>query len=250
MIKILQQTLLLLVLLLLLASCATVENAHDPLEGYNRGADQFNTLIDKVTLKPTAQGYGWVTPGPIRTMVSNFFDNSTYINVVLNDFLQGKGKQGGADFARFLLNTTLGIGGLFDPASSIGLSKHDEDLGQTLAVWGVGQGGYVVYPLFGPNSYRNTPDFVTATLTDVLFWVSLSAAPEVTIPLTVLKAVDKRYRLIAAANLRDDMALDPYIFTREAWRQHREYLINDGHPSSAAKSKDDWAEDDWEDDNQ
>ncbi|MDX8408852.1 MAG: VacJ family lipoprotein [Mariprofundales bacterium] len=225
-----------------------MENHHDPLHGYNRAADGLNTVLDKLTLAPTARGYGRVTPSPIRTMVGNFFDNSTYMNVVLNDFLQGKGKQGSADFGRFLLNSTLGVGGLFDPASSIGLRKHDEDLGQTLATWGMGQGAYVVYPFFGPNSYRNTPDFVTATVTDVMFWVSLSAAPAVTIPLTVLKAIDKRYRLIDAANLRDDMALDPYIFTREAWRQHRDYLVHDGRRITATNPEDNWADDDWEDD--
>ncbi|MDQ6964031.1 MAG: VacJ family lipoprotein [Mariprofundales bacterium] len=229
------------------SGCATVENHHDPLESINRVSDGFNTLLDKITLAPTARGYGQVTPGVIRTIVSNFFDNSVYMNVVLNDLLQGKGRQGAQDFGRFLFNSTLGVGGLFDPATSIGLVKHDEDFGQTLATWGVGEGAYVVYPFFGPNSYRNTPDFVTATVTDVLFWVSLSAAPAVTIPLTVLKAVDKRYRLIAAANLRDDMALDTYIFTREAWRQHREFLIYDGSPPSHP-SRDDWEDDDWVDD--
>jgi len=238
---------LLLAWLLLASGCVTTENQHDPLEGLNRASDGFNMVLDTLTLAPTARGYGQVTPGVIRTLVSNFFDNSVYMNVVLNDFLQGKGLQGSADFGRFLINSTLGVGGLFDPASSIGLRKHDEDFGQTLATWGVGQGGYIVYPFFGPNSYRNTPDFVTATVTDVLFWVSLSAVPAVTIPLTVLKTIDKRYRLIAAANLRDDMALDAYVFTREAWRQHREFLIDDGSSSSNA-SGDDWAEDDWEND--
>ncbi|RMH50539.1 MAG: VacJ family lipoprotein [Zetaproteobacteria bacterium] len=236
-----------LFLLCWLGGCATAQNQYDPLEPVNRLSDRFNTVIDKLTLEPTARGYGRVTPGPIRTIVSNFFDNSTYMNVVLNDFLQGKGRQGGADLLRFLVNTTLGVGGLFDPASGIGLVKHDEDLGQTLAVWGVPQGGYIVYPFFGPNSYRNTPDFITATATDVLFWLSLYAAPSVTVPLTVLKAIDKRYRLFEAANLRDEMALDPYIFTREAWRQHREYLIYDGAPPHRP-ARDDWEEDDWEED--
>ncbi len=234
-------------LLLWLAGCATAANHYDPLEKFNRVSDGFNTVIDKLTLAPTARGYGRVTPGPIRTIVSNFFDNSVYLNVVLNDFLQGKVRQGSEDLGRFLINSTLGVGGLFDPATSIGFTKHDEDLGQTLAVWGVPQGGYIVYPFFGPNSYRNTPDFVTATATDILFWLSLYAAPAVTIPLTVLKAIDKRYRLIAAANLRDDMALDSYVFTREAWRQHREFLIYDGAPPSR-QQEDDWEDDDWEDD--
>jgi phospholipid-binding lipoprotein MlaA len=241
----------LMVLLLMLSGCATVENHHDPLEGINRGTDKFNDGLDRITLKPISKGYVAVTNNHVRKAVSNFYDNLTYGNTILNDFLQGKVKQGFGDLGRLLLNSTVGVVGLLDVASSVGLEKHDEDLGQTLAVWGASQGAYLVYPVLGPNSVRKTPDFVTATATDPLFWVSFTVAPEITIPITVLKFIDMRARLLDASDMRDDLALDPYIFTREAWRQNREYLIYDGHPPAQPASSgggDDWdEEDEWSD---
>ncbi|MDX8398456.1 MAG: VacJ family lipoprotein [Mariprofundaceae bacterium] len=232
-----------------LSSCATVENEHDPLSGFNRGADSFNDSVDRVSLKPIAQGYQAVTSKPVRYLVSNFYDNATYLNTVLNDFLQGKPGQGFEDFARFVINSTIGFAGLADVASSMGLEKHDEDFGQTLAVWGVDQGAYIVYPFLGPNSVRKTPDFITATATDPLFWLSLATVPQLTIPLTALKYIDKRSRLMEASNMRDELALDPYVFTREAWRGNREYLIYDGNPPEPAESSDDedWGDDEFDD---
>jgi len=239
-----------LFLLATLSSCATVQNDYDPLEGLNRGTESFNTTVDKVTLKPIAQGYQAVTSKGVRNMVSNFYDNATYLNTVLNDLLQGKGQQSLEDFARFLINSTLGIAGLADVATSMGLEKHEEDFGQTLAVWGADQGAYIVYPFLGPNSVRKTPDFITATATDPLFWAAFVVAPQVTIPFTVLKYIDKRSRLMVASDMRDELALDPYLFTREAWRQSREYKIYDGHPPAqhaAADSEDDWGDDSFDD---
>jgi len=227
---------LLAVALLLLSGCATVQNNHDPIEGLNRATDNFNEIVDRVSLKPLAQGYKSAAYPGTRAVVSNFYDNSTYLNTVLNDFLQGKGVQGTGDLIRFLLNTTFGLLGLFDVATPLGLEKHQEDLGQTLAVWGFPQGAYIVYPFFGPNSVRKTPDFVTSTATDALFWASFFLAPQITIPLTVLKYIDQRARLLDASNMRDDLALDPYLFTREAWRQNREYLIYDGDPPAKPAS--------------
>lgn len=240
-----------LALLLLLSGCATVENNHDPIEGLNRTTDKFNDTVDQYTLKPVAEAYvAAVYPGTVSG-VSNFYDNSTYLNTVLNGYLQGKAAQGTSDLFRFVLNSTLGILGLFDVATPMGFEKHQEDLGQTLAVWGASQGAYIVYPILGPNSVRKTPDFVTATATDALFWASLVVAPEITIPLAVLKYIDLRARLLDASNMRDDLALDPYIFTREAWRQNREYLIYDGHPPATPASSgggDDWGDDEeWSD---
>lgn len=230
-----------LALLLLLSGCAsTSANNGDPWESGNRKIDSFNDGLDRVTLKPAAKGYVAVTSQTIRGSISNFYDNWTYGNTILNDFLQGKGRQGFADLTRFVVNSTLGFGGFFDMATPMGLEKHDEDFGQTLAVWGAGQGNYIVYPFLGPNSVRNTPDFITATATDGLFWLSFSVAPAVTIPITVLKYIDKRARLLDASNMRDELALDPYIFTREAWRQNREYLIHDGHPPKQTTQEDDW----------
>lgn len=241
--------LFLILLLCLLPSCATVQNDYDPLIGLNRGTESFNTTVDKVSLKPIAKGYQAVTTKNVRNMVSNFYDNATYLNTVLNDFLQGKGQQGVEDFGRFLINSTLGIAGLADVASSFGLEKHDEDFGQTLGVWGADQGAYIVYPFLGPNSVRDTPGFITETATDPLFWVSLATAPQVTLPLTVLKYIDKRSRLMEASDMRDELALDPYLFTREAWRQSREYKIHDGNPpvNNAANGEDNWGDDSFDD---
>jgi len=236
--------LLALLLALMLSACATPQNHHDPIESTNRVSDKINDSIDRVSLKPAAQGYTAIVPKPMRTAVSNFYDNSTYVNTVLNDFLQGKGQQGFMDLMRFLINSTLGIGGLVDVASSMGFERHNEDFGQTLATWGVGKGAYIVYPFYGPNSVRNTPDFLTATATDPLFWAGFVLAPYVTIPLAVLKYVDERAGLLSASDMRDEMALDPYVFTREAWRQRREYQIYDGNPPAPEINEDDGFEDD------
>jgi len=235
-----------LLLAVILTSCATPQNHYDPIESTNRVTDKVNDSIDRVSLKPLAKGYTAVVPKPMRTAVSNFYDNSTYMNTVLNDFLQGKGQQGFLDLMRFLINSTLGIGGLVDVASSMGLERHDEDFGQTLATWGIGQGAYIIYPLMGPNSVRNTPDFLTATATDPLFWAGFVLAPYVTIPVTVLKYVDERAQLLSASDMRDELSLDPYIFTREAWRQRREYLIYDGNPPTPASEDDGFEEDDFD----
>jgi phospholipid-binding lipoprotein MlaA len=239
--------LLTLLVALMLSACATVQNNHDPIEPVNRVSDTINDSIDRISLKPAAQGYTAIVPKPMRLAVSNFYDNATYMNTVLNDFLQGKGGQGAQDFLRFLINSTLGIGGMVDVASSMGLERHQEDFGQTLATWGVSQGAYIVYPLLGPNSVRNTPDFLTATATDPLFWAGFALAPYVTIPVAVLKYIDKRAQLLEASDMRDELALDPYVFTREAWRQNRDYMIYDGHPPTPASNKDDgWEEDDFD----
>lgn len=233
---------------LLPAGCATQQNHYDPIESTNRVTDKINDGIDRISLKPAAQGYNTVVPKPMRTAVSNFFDNTTYPNTVLNDFLQGKGGQGFSDLFRLLINSTLGIAGFVDVATPMGFERHEEDLGQTLATWGVGQGAYIVYPLLGSNSLRDTPDLITETATDPLFWAGLFVAPYVTIPITVVKYIDKRSRLLEASNMRDELALDPYVFTREAWRQHREYLIYDGHPPTppANTSDDGWSEVDFD----
>lgn len=236
----------LLILLLLFSACATVQNERDPIQPLNRATDSLNNALDRVALKPLAKGYKVITNKGVRTAVSNFYDNTTYLNTVLNSFLQGKGQQGLNDLGRFLLNSTVGLLGIADVASSVGLDKHQEDFGQTLAVWGVPQGAYMVYPFYGPNSARNTPDFITSTATDALFWGSLILSPQITIPLTVLKYIDLRARLEGASDMRDDMALDPYIFTREGWRQNRTFKIYDGSPPEETSEDDDpFADDDF-----
>jgi len=235
-----------LLLVAMLSACATAQNHHDPIEPVNRVTYKVNDKIDMVTLKPLAQGYSAAVPKPMRTAVSNFYDNATYVNTILNDFLQGKGQQGIMDIIRFLINSTLGAAGMVDVAAPMGFEKHEEDLGQTLAVWGFSQGAYIVYPIVGPNSVRHTPDFLTATATDPLFWAAFVWAPYITIPLAALKYIDKRARLMDASDMRDELALDPYVFTREAYVQNRRYRIYDGNPPQSQTNDDDWEKDEFD----
>jgi len=214
------------------------DGSYDPVEKMNRGFYSFNDAIDKVLLKPASTGYVKVTPKPVRTSVSHFFDNANYPNTILNDFLQGKGKQGFSDTGRLIVNTVFGVGGLFDVATGMGLEKHDEDFGQTLGVWGASQGAYLVYPLLGPNTVRDTPDLVVATLTSGLFWAGLYLNAYVTVPVAVLGALDLRSRAENSIRFVNEMALDPYIFTREGWTQHRTFLIYDGNPPAPAFEED------------
>lgn len=219
-------------LALLLTGCAsgTPGEAYDPLQKMNRGMYKVNDVIDTIIVKPVSDGYVKVTPKPIRDSVSNFFDNAAYPGTILGDFMQGKGRQGLRDTGRFLLNTTIGIGGLFDVATAAGLEEHDEDFGQTLGVWGANQGAYLVLPLLGPNTARDVPDLAVSTAANVLFWAGFYVSSAVTIPVGVLSAIDERARAENSIRFVNEMALDPYLFTREAWTQHRTFLIYDGNP--------------------
>jgi phospholipid-binding lipoprotein MlaA len=211
------------------SGCTTVPQADDegdPLEGTNRNIYQFNDALDKNIIQPVADTYVNITPQPVRNSVSNFFDNISYINVILNDVLQGKIGQGFSDSGRFLVNSTVGILGLFDPATPLGLAEHDEDFGQTLGVWGSESGPYLVLPLLGPNTLRDSPGIVVGVVTNLLFYLNSS----VTIPLGILNAINTRARASSALKLVDEAALDPYVFIREAYKQQRNALIYDGNP--------------------
>jgi len=216
-----------------LGGCATTANQGDPLVGVNRVLYDINEGLDNNFIKPVAEGYAKVTPKPIRTGVTNFFDNLSYINVIFNDVLQGKIAQGLADSGRFIVNSTVGIGGLFDPASGMGLNKHDEDLGQSFGVWGAGEGAYLNLPLFGSSSVRDAPDLATSTYLNPLFYVTST----ITIPLGALNVINKRANLLEVTRVRDEAALDPYIFTREAYRQKRTFDIYDGNPPTQDLNK-------------
>lgn len=207
-------------------SLAAAQSNGDPLEKVNRPIYQANDLLDQFVGEPVSRVYINLTPDPIRSSVSNFFDNVTYLNVVLNDFLQGKGQQGLEDSSRFLINSTFGAFGLFDIATPLGLEKHTEDFGQTLAVWGVGQGTYLVLPFLGPNTARDVPDLGVSAVTNILFYFSNPVA----VPVAVLGFIDKRSRFDQAIQFRNEIAVEPYLFTREAYLQHRQFLIYDGDP--------------------
>lgn len=218
----------LIVVLGLVTGCASTPNGDpgDPYETANRKIYNFNDSIDRTVMQPVARGYVNVTPKPVRNGVTNFFDNVGYLNVIANDLLQFKGGQFLSDTGRFLVNSTIGLGGLFDPAKEMGLRAHDEDLGQTFGVWGAGEGAYLNIPLAGPSSFRDAPGFVAATLLNPLTYLN----PIVNLPLGVVNAVNIRANLLEATNIRDQAALDPYTFVREAYRQQREYKIYDGNP--------------------
>ena len=218
------------------ASVATVSgDPADPWEPTNRTFYAFNDALDRAVLEPVANLY-LNLPAGLRDSIHNFLDNAAYPGTVLNQLLQGKLEPAVEGAARFMFNTTLGIGGLFDVSTEFGLERREEDFGQTLAVWGMGEGNYIHYPVLGPSSVRNTPGIVVGALTDVLTYVAA-------FPLALLEIVDTRANLVSAAKIREKSAIDPYVFTREAYRQHRKFLVYDGNPPP-----DDFDEDEDEED--
>ena len=205
---------------LVLAAPAT-ENK-DPLRRINQVTQAFNDKADKFLLRPIATGYSKVLPSPVKRGIGNFFSNLGDINNGVNNLLQGKPEQGLSDFMRLLINTSIGLGGLFDPATKMGLEKHHESFGQTLSVWGVPSGPYLVLPFLGPS-----------TITDII------ARPvDVTLdPLAYFYPIDHRNSLYGTRVIDfresllgiDKVAIgDRYIFFREAYLQRRAYLVNDG----------------------
>jgi phospholipid-binding lipoprotein MlaA len=223
-----QKTLLLLAALCL-SACATVPSGtpdpRDPWEGFNRASFKFNDALDRAILKPAAKGYKKVTPRVVRTGIGNFLSNLDTLGTIVNDVLQGKMRQAGNDSGRFLLNTTVGLGGLFDPASAVGLDRNDEDFGQTLGKWGVRSGPYLMLPFLGPSTVRDTG----ARLVD-----------QFTYPVNYLEDDSTRYIVRAVdllelrAGLLDldaqlERSYDRYAFVRNAWLQRREYQVTDGN---------------------
>ena len=206
------------------ASTASLSgDPNDSWESANRASYAFNDALDRAVLGPAAHLYLRLPRG-MRASVHNFFDNAAYPGTVLNQVLQGKLEPAMRGSARFVFNTTLGIGGLFDVATGFGLAREEEDFGQTLAVWGMEEVNYVHWPVLGPSSVRDTPGLVVGALTDVLTYAAVPAWA------LVLELVDTRASLDAAVRMRDETALDPYVFTREAYRQRRTFLIHDGNP--------------------
>ena len=197
----------------------------DPLEPINRMSHRTGLVLDKAVLGPVSRAYVRVTPGFVRTGISNFLDNLTYPGVILNDFLQGKFEQGVQDSMRFVFNTTFGLGGFIDFASAVGLERHDEDLGQTLAVWGVKEIAYLELPGLGPSSVRDIGGEVVAWQTSL---IALAEVSGLAVPVAILGAVNARANASELIAFRDRVALDSYVFTREAYRRRRNYLIMDG----------------------
>ncbi|MDJ0939969.1 MAG: VacJ family lipoprotein [Woeseiaceae bacterium] len=216
--------------LLLLSACATSENAArseaDPWEPLNRGIYAVNDVPDRFLLKPIARGYRAITPVFLRRGVSNFFDNLTTPRSALNNFLQGKPKRGFSDVSRFLFNSTIGVGGLIDVASMGGLEIYDEDFGQTLAVWGVPDGPYIVIPLLGPSTLRDGVALPVDIYSSLLTHIDDSSVRD---KLWGLRLIDLRARLLTAEQLIED-SRDPYITIRESFLQNRRFQVYDGDP--------------------
>ncbi|WP_116808532.1 MlaA family lipoprotein [Steroidobacter cummioxidans] len=219
-----------LLLALVVAGCASAPGRttnKESFEGFNRGVYKFNDALDRGALKPVAKGYRKVVPQFVRTGVGNVLSNLEGPGTFINQFLQGKVVLGLKDTGRFLINTTLGVVGIFDVATPLGLEKNDEDFGQTLAHWGVPSGPYLMLPLFGPSSVRDAPSrvfdwFVTPLQYTDLPWQA-----------------DWAQRLISPIHTRSELlpldatikrAYDPYVFIRDAWVQQREFKIFDGNP--------------------
>lgn len=211
-----------------LGGCAShPANPDDPLEGYNRAMFSFNERLDRAVMRPVAQAYDAVTPLPVRTGVGNFFGNLGDVWVGGNNLLQGKLGDGFGDLARFVVNTTIGILGVFDVATEVGLVKHDEDFGQTLGRWGVGEGAYVVVPFFGPRTVR---DAVALPLD--LYADDLWAVRDVPLhnSLTALRFVHARANLLGAEKTLEEGTLDKYAYARDFYLQQRRYKVFDGNP--------------------
>lgn len=213
----------------LLAGCASVpyENPDDPWESYNRTMFSINEGVDDALTKPLAKTYNAVTPLPVKTGVGNFFGNIGDVWIGANNLMQGKGRDGLTDLGRVLINSTIGIFGVFDVASEMGLDKHDEDFGQTLAVWGVPQGPYFVVPFFGPRTLRGAGALPVDWVASSFIQLSDIAARNAT---TGVKLVDQRYRLLGAERAVDQGSLDKYAYTRDFYLQRRRYEIFDGNP--------------------
>jgi len=213
---------------LMLTGCATLPSGktdpRDPWERLNRTTFQFNESLDRVFAKPVAKAYVKVTPRLVRTGVSHFFNNLESVPTVINDTLQGKFRQAGHDSARFLLNSTLGLAGLFDVASAAGMESNDEDLGQTLGKWGLNPGPYVVLPILGPSSVRDGFARVADTYMEPVAYLSDRSTRYI---IRGVDLLDRRANLLELDS-QLERSFDRYAFIRNAWIQRREFLVKDG----------------------
>ncbi len=212
---------------LTLSGCASFRAAApgDPLEPVNRGIHSFNSTFDHYLFRPIAKGYDAVMPTPVKQGVSNVFQNMADVQSFVNSALQGKAAKAGDDLGRVIINTTLGLGGLFDHASAMGIERGNEDFGQTLGHWGIGPGPYLVLPFLGPSSLRDFGGRLLDSQIDPLGYVSPVKASNA---LQGLRVVDTRVSLFPFDQLLAQAALDRYTFTRSAYLQRRESLVLDG----------------------
>lgn len=226
--------LLLAVLCLGPVGCTSIDgplDERDPWEAYNRTMFRFNDAVDRTVIKPVAKGYREVVPRPVRSGVSNVFSNLDDVLVVTNDIFQFKFERAIADFSRLIYNTILGVFGLFDVASELGLPKHDEDFGQTLAVWGWEESAYLIVPLLPPSTVRDTGGLLVDWQIDPVTNIDKESERYSAI---ILETIDARAQLLSASRVLDEAALDRYAFVRDAYFQLRRNRIYDGNPPQEA----------------
>ncbi|WP_367848826.1 VacJ family lipoprotein [Rhodoferax sp. WC2427] len=212
-----------------MSGCATgpQANPRDPLEPMNRQIFGFNDVLDNAVVKPVAKAYTKVVPSLVRQGVTNFFSNLGEVWSTANNVLQFKGREAAESWMRFTINSVFGLGGVFDLATDMGLERHKEDFGQTLGVWGVASGPYLVLPLFGPSTFRDTAALPIDMQGNMLNAVPHSGDRD---RLTGLNLVDSRANLLRATAVLEDAALDKYTFTRDFYLQLRRSEIYDGNP--------------------
>jgi len=217
-------------LVLGLSACTSIppdaRTESDPWEPLNRSLFSMNVAIDKVSTKPLAKGYRKITPRLIRTGIGNFFGNLIAPRSAINHFLQGKPGRGVSELGRFVINSTIGVGGLIDIATPSGLEEHQEDFGQTAAVWGIPDGPYVMLPILGPRTLRDAILTPVDVVVDPLYQYNNSSVRD---KVYVLRLIHLRYQLLAAEKFLED-SKDRYVTTRESYLQNREYEIYDGDP--------------------
>lgn len=243
----LQRTLasaLLSVACIVMSGCAHQQSSphlQDPFEGLNRATFTFNKTVDKVAVKPVAYVYLKYTPPPLQVGITNFFDNLRELTNIANDLLQLKFAYAAHDTSRFLINTTLGIGGIFNPASSLGLEHRKEDFGQTLHHWGYHNSYYLVLPFLGPSTFRDAIGIgVDYYALSIWSWIESDWEKYALIGVDYL---DIRARLLRKESVLDVLAVDEYTFVRDAYFQHREYLFNETSLNDGIVNTDDGFED-------
>ena len=207
------------------------DEIYDPIEPINRAIFSFNNVADRIVLEPISKGYKKL-PSPVQSGISNFLSNLRAPLVVVNQLLQGQGENAIQSTGRFLVNSTVGVFGLIDVAEKIGLEEKEEDFGQTLATWGVGDGFYIVLPLFGPSNLRDTTGMVMTMVTDPINAFAASEGEAWLVPMrTAVNAIDQRSKIIDEVNALRDNSVDYYAAVRSSYYQNREAAINNTNDS-------------------
>lgn len=228
---------------IMMTGCATTQQNErvakiDPFEPMNRAVFSFNEAADDYVIKPIAEAYKFVLPEFVRTGVTNFFSNINDVLIAANNLLQAKPVEAANDIGRFLINSTIGVLGLFDVATDMGLDKNREDFGQTLGVWGFSDGPYVVLPFFGASNVRDTVGLAVDIETDFMINTNKLNSDE-KIAVNALRVINRRADLLDAGQLLEDAAFDKYSFLRDGYLQRRRNQVYDGNPPPV--KEEDWA---------